>query len=142
MYDATDGALIRGLAVVLVLLTGCTTEVFSDSEPIEPYEPPPPRNACEQVFGAELMMDIGTGIDPIAAPTPESVRTTFKACSAEELVAANEYFVYASGPQMGQLLTHRLPIDPGDMDDLVGMCADETLATTRACELHPPSRSP
>jgi len=133
---------IAGVAALLIpLLVGCTS-VFSDSEPIQPYEPPPARNPCEETFSAELMSNIGTAVAGAPVASQESVERTFDACSAEELVAANEYFVFSTGRQMGRLRAYRLPLDPGGMDDLTRMCQrDADLSTMRACVTSAPSGS-
>lgn len=119
--------------VLLATLVGCTQQIFSESEPIRPYAPPEPRDACEQEFATRLMQDIGTAIVAPPSPEPAAVAVVLDACSPQELVAADRYYVFAAGQPGARLNFHRLLQEPDSLNGLRQLCQEESYAVTQAC---------
>ena len=120
--------------LLLVILAGCSEQIFSESGAIEPYVPPEPRNACEREFASRLMQDIGGALVAPPTPEPDAVAAILDACSPEQLVEADEHYTFAVGQQMARLLHRRLlnaAMDPTDA--LMQLCQDDRYADTQAC---------
>jgi hypothetical protein len=120
----------RSLAFLMVALgSGCV--VTSESDHVEPYDPPPARTACEEAFRSRLMMDIGTAIEQAPAPAPGALEAVFAACTFPEMIAADEYYMYPSGPPTGRLMRNRLPGVAGTRP--ADLCEQDAFAATLAC---------
>lgn len=123
----------------LLLLTSCAkpARIFSDGGEIPDLVPRPARTECEQVFRSELMSNLGKAMTPLPQIRDSSLVAVLNACSADELVDANDYYEFAAGPSMGRLLVRRL-LTGRDRDDeldrLRDLCKRPFLTETNACE--------
>lgn len=127
----------RLLAMVIMMITACTQQYFSDSEPIVQTAPPAPRNNCEAAFASRLTDGLGKAEEHPPTPAPDELRPVMDACTGEELLAANDRFAFDSGPIMGRLRMRRLFNGIGHEAQLRSMCAAPTWSDTRACQTVP-----
>jgi hypothetical protein len=136
------GTLLAGVAFVAMLLVGALPSpapgVFTDAEtPGPPTPAPTARNRCETVFFDQLMRGWDAVDDPIASPAPEQLRAVFNACTASELLAADEHYAFASGRPFQQLIGRRLFNGPSIPGQLGQMCRIAYLAHSTACSQPP-----
>jgi hypothetical protein len=114
---------------------------FNDAHQLS-QQPPPARTMCERVFFDRLMRGIQADMTSIPSPTEDEVVAVYNACSAEQLLAANERFAFAIGPPGGQLVELRLFNGPASPSQLAQACTDSALSRTTACRTQPaPKRS-
>jgi hypothetical protein len=128
-------------AVFLIALnaSACTSTItiFSDSEPLRPTDPPAARNGCDESFSTHLTDGLGVPTSPPPTPEPDLLLLVMDACTAAELVEANDYFSYPVGEPMTYLGHRRLFDGPDPNGQLAALCASEPYSGTRACTTEP-----
>lgn len=120
--------------VVAVALAPDYTTVFSDTERLEPTQPPAARNDCEREFASRLTDDLGVPAAPVPTPPAEDVEAVMNACTADQLLTANAYFAFPAGQPMTYLMHRRLFNGPDQRGQLEALCAERPeLSSTTAC---------
>lgn len=118
----------------MAVSAGCTEPIFTDGEPVVRTAPPEPRNQCEETFASRLTDDLGTAEASPPTPSPDALLAVMDACSGAELLEADDYFSFDSGPPNGRLNTRRLFNGPGRDAQLVTLCGLPQWSATHACE--------
>ena len=119
------------------VISGCAATMYSDGEPVARTAPPDPRNGCEETFARLLTDDLGTAEVAPPSPTPDVLTTVLDACTASDLLAADDHFAFASGGPMSRLITRRLFNGPEREEQLVVLCETPAWSQTHACETLP-----
>ncbi len=122
------------IATVALMAAACTTEIFSDSDPVIYSQPPEARNECEAAFLDELTADIGIALSPPPTPETDALVQVMNACDFDELLAADEYLSYGVGQTFTRLTAHHLFNGPDRADQLTRLCESEPYRSTLACE--------
>ena len=125
--------MIAAMALSL-LATACTEPMFMGGEPVVRTAPPEPRNRCEEMFAWLLTDDLGTAEETPPTPAPDALSTVLSACTAGDLLEADDYFAFDSGRAMERLTMRRLFNGPGRDAQLVAFCDSALWAATKACE--------
>lgn len=128
---------VSGLVCLLLTAmaaSACTITVFSEHPAMSPAVPPAPRNDCENEFASRLTAGLGVPTTPVPTPEPAILLRVMNACTADELIEADDHFSYVAGEPMAYLNHHRLFNGPNRPNQLVALCASDALAASRACD--------
>jgi hypothetical protein len=102
---------------------------FNDAHQLS-QQPPPARTMCERVFFDRLMRGIQANMTAIPSPSEDALIAVYNACSAAQLLTANERYAFAIGPPRGQLVELRLFNGPAIPSQLTQACTDSALSRT------------
>ena len=129
----TRSAAPASVLLLAVLITGCTTGIWSDSATMAASAAPTPRNNCERLFASHLTD--GLGIPPVPPPSPEIrvLLPVLDSCTADELIEADGHFAFSVGSPMTYLLQRRLFNGQDALGQLGELCVSSALSATRSC---------